>query len=71
MDATSSVSQTDADTAKKSTPAEINGEQFSGEIPPIATQGISNTLVHHSIRDISGRWLVSLVFEAKKAPKAT
>ena len=55
----------------KSAPAATSGRQFSGVIPPMATQGV--TIISCQISRISGsaRVLASLVVVGKKAPKAT
>ena len=49
--APSGAAQTPADTAMKSAPAATIGAQFSAVMPPIATQGISLTVVHQPMID--------------------
>ena len=63
--------QTPPATARKSAPAAITGRQFSTVMPPIATHGISNSSLHHSTISSDAGVVTALVFEAKKAPKAT
>ena len=67
----SGCAQTAEQTARKSAPASTSTRPLSGVIPPIATQGISNRVVHQERIDGSGRWRVSLVVVGKKAPNAT
>lgn len=45
----------------KSAPALTSGAALAGVIPPIATQGISNTVVHQDRIAGSGRCVVGLV----------
>ena len=63
--------QTALQTARKSAPASTSARPFSGVMPPIATQGISNRVDHQDRIDGSGRWRASLVAVGKKAPNAT
>ena len=58
-------------TARKSAPAAITGRQFSTVMPPIATQGISISSLHHSTISMSAGVVTALVVEGKNAPKAT
>ncbi len=63
--------QTPDETARKSAPDSINAWQLSMVIPPIATQGISKTSLHHLRISSVARLLGCLVAVSKKAPKAT
>ena len=58
-------------TAKKSAPAATTGLQFSTVMPPIATQGISNSSLHHSMISSDAGVVTVLVLDGKNAPKAT
>ena len=58
-------------TARKSAPAATSGAQFCGVIPPIATQGISNSDCHQVNSSGSGRCSLAFVSLGKKLPKAT
>ena len=49
----------------------VSGAQLPGVIPPIATQGISNSPDHHSSSSGSGRCSLALVSLGKKLPNAT
>ena len=66
--ASSSAAHTALDTAIKSAPAATNGAQLRAVIPPIATQGISLTVVHHPSMDASAKCSTGLVGVGKNAP---
>src|SRR5260370_41349997 len=63
--------QTAETTARKSAPAATSGPQFSGVMPPMATQGTVMISAHQRRISRSARCPLTLVAVGKKAPKAT
>src|SRR3977135_4410431 len=60
-----------AETARKSAPASISAGALAMVMPPMATQGTTITSLHQRSSSTSAWVLGSLVWVAKKAPKAT